>query len=137
MSDAINDNSFSKQTDLVNKRHSDLEDDERIYLLKREIDNLRGQIRKSGVIIDETAVAAVVPPTTRTASNGGRCTSPMCRAPLLSMMLVVGLAMIAKWRRRRTTTASTIANRAPELTMHFELPDAHEYEAPSTEIQFV
>jgi hypothetical protein len=131
------DSNFSKQTDLVNKRHSDLEDNERIYLLKREIDNLRGHIRKSGVIVDEAAVAAVAPPTTRTAANGGRCTNPMCRAPLLTVMLVVGLAMIAKWRRRRSTTTSSTANRTPEVTMHFELPDAHDYEAPSTEVRFV
>jgi hypothetical protein len=38
---------FAEQQKLANKKHSELTDTERIFLLKREIDNLRGQVREA------------------------------------------------------------------------------------------
>mmetsp|Transcript_132203 Transcript_132203/g.196975 ORF Transcript_132203/g.196975 Transcript_132203/m.196975 type:complete len:136 (-) Transcript_132203:169-576(-) len=120
--------SFSKQQELANKRPKDLEDHEKIFLLKREIDNLRSQIKDTGVVQEG------LPASSNNAvqvSNQGFCSSGFCRAPMLTIFLALGVAMLARWRRRQSVFHRRA--QAPEMTMQFELRDAHEsyvYQAP-------
>jgi hypothetical protein len=123
---------FTKQQDLANKRPKDLEDHEKIYLLKKEIDNLRSQIKDSGVVQEGRPSSATVTTTNSMAAatnaSQGFCTGGLCRAPMLTIFLALGVAMLARWRRRQAIVHQTA--RAPEMTMQFELQDAHEYQAP-------
>jgi hypothetical protein len=117
---------FSKQQGLANKKVSQLNDKEKVYLLKRQIDDLRTQVRVNGAIQPAPS-----------STNAGMCQSSLCRAPMLSLFLAVGVMLVARWRRRRPSSVSLL-RRAPEVTLQFELPDAgYEYEAPSAdETQF-
>jgi hypothetical protein len=115
---------FSKQQDLAQKRISDLEDHEKIYMLKKEIDNLRKQVRESGALQAPQSTASATPQIDEQGFCGrtGFCMG----APMLTIVLVLGLALVVRWRRRTTRKAH-----APEMTLQFELQDAHDYEAPN------
>jgi hypothetical protein len=128
---------FAKQKELAAKKISDLEDHEKIFLLKREIDNLRSQLKETK--------------STTSSNNRGMCSSGLCRIPLLSMFLVVGVLMVTVWRKRRSVyyrytrassflTDSEQVNANPTATgLQFELQEAsHVYAPPSSgTIQFV
>ena len=120
---------FAKQQELANKRVSDLDDQEKIYLLKAEVHNLRTQIREGNDAIAQD-----------TSSGGGFCSNGLCRAPVLTIFLALGVVLVARWRRRQSifsrltssSTTSTKSSSTQEMTMTFELQDAHEYEAPTS-----
>jgi hypothetical protein len=120
---------FTKQQELANKRPKDLEDHEKIFLLKREIDNLRSQVKDTGVVQEGIPSSSM----SEQVSNQGFCSSGFCRAPMLTIFLALGVAMLARWRRRQSVFHQTA--QAPELTLQFELQDAHEYQAPPGVVQ--
>ena len=159
---------LTKQKELANKRKKDLEDHEKIFLLKREIDNLRSQIRDTGAV---TGVGHVGPDDYQSPQSSSSSSLQgtidqqrggfFHRIPTLSLFLIVGIAMIVRWRKRQRTShlRSTFMNSMaasdytmPEISMNqFELQDAHDetsasrrnYEAPlddaatTATIQFV
>ncbi|KAG7350711.1 hypothetical protein IV203_010071 [Nitzschia inconspicua] len=113
--------SFSQQKDLANKKHNELTDQEKIYLLKREIDNLRGQLNdkehdlygwKSGMTAvtssssssSSAASQQSIPYKSSDDSIGSTlCGSGTCfRFPLLTILLVATTLMwvVSKFRRR-------------------------------------
>lgn len=142
--------SFWTQQDHASNRIHEMDDEEKMAKMKEEIDNLRTQIKESGVLKeyseDETFVASSSSTSTSSSSSLGsdcsagylRCNPPM----LMSVFLIVGVVIVAIWRRRRFNNirggmmgrrnpASLIDGPVPEFTMQFELQDAHDYQAPS------
>lgn len=94
---------FTEQQKLANKKHSELTDNEKIILLKREIDNLRGQIREqNGGSLKRTTTSS-----SSKGAGGGFCPrGSVChQLPLLSVFLLVGLVLVAHMRRRKVFEA--------------------------------
>ena len=117
---------FSKQQELASKKHKDLQDHEKMFLMRREIDHLRSVIRSQN---DGSLQSASRAPDTTSSS--------MDRAPVLTLFLFVGLIVVAIWRRkqqRSSSISSLLSNHNHHETevMTFELQDSLAgYEAPS------
>jgi hypothetical protein len=130
---------FDKQKELTNKKASKLEDHEKIYLMKKEIDNLRNVIRKqNGGSLKSATTSATSTATSllSTSSSSSVFGSSFAKAPVLGMFLVVGVLFVAVWRKRRQSfrfsrLVSSRTNENPEYSMTFEMHDAHDYEAPT------
>ncbi|CAJ1964616.1 unnamed protein product [Cylindrotheca closterium] len=139
---------FARQQELAGKKHADLKDDEKMYLMRREIDHLRSVIRDQN---DGSLQSAAKPrastststssiesstsssTTTSTASNA------MDRATVLTLFLFVGLVVVAIWKRRthrRRSVQHRTNARLQEEVMTFELQNSlaggYRYEAPTT-----
>ncbi|KAG7360350.1 hypothetical protein IV203_035449 [Nitzschia inconspicua] len=122
---------FSQQKDLANKKHNELTDQEKIYLLKREIDNLRGQLndkdhdlygwKSQGAVVTASSSSSgatsqqSIPYKSSDDSIGSTlCGSGTCfRFPFLTILLVATILMwvVSKFRRR-TASRSEGSDRA-------------------------
>lgn len=138
---------FSKQQELANKKYSKLEDHEKMYLMRKEIDNLRNIVRTQNGGSLKTATSSNLSASTTTNNNNSNNAS-MAAPPVFSLMaLVVGVLLLVTWwrKRRPTTSYSRFSTRRssenPEITMAFELQqnDTAFYRAAesSADIQFV
>ena len=148
----------NKRESLKAKKTSDLEDHEKIYLLKREIDDLRSQL-KDGNNGGQTS-PALGSTTSSTTTSNGNCTGFLCsKTPMLGLFVFVGIALLTRWGRRRglfTTSSSLGSGRSRRrsnllggddgegvTTIQFELQDTASssrdvYQAPeATVVQFV
>lgn len=117
--------SFSAQKNLANKKHKDLTDQEKIYLLKQEIDNLRGQVNgkehdpygwKSQEVsgnndADATLQSPVyqsIPTKDSGLSSSTFCGSGAClRVPILTMLLLATLMWVVSKVRRNARVKSS------------------------------
>lgn len=118
--------SFSRQKDLANKKHKDLSDEEKIFLLKQEIDNLRGQLNNKvhdpygWKSLSSSSSSNYVPykssssssssgsdsTTTATKFNATAFGSDSIHIPLLSLLLVATLMWVVTKVRRGSHSAS-------------------------------
>jgi hypothetical protein len=156
--------SFTDQQNKVSVKHpsqraKDMDDTEKIYHLQQEIDSLRTQIRAQNGGSLNTATST----TTNSSSSSNSVAASSLSFPVLTVGLLLAVALVGLWRR--TTGRGRSSGRSSflysgstrstgeEMTMTFELPDAHEalaapsitlserpaaaYMAPSAEVQFV
>lgn len=160
------------------QRAKDMDDTEKIYHLQQEIENLRTQIRTANGGSLNAAASASSSTSSNSAAGMSSLSFPVMTVGLLLAVVLVGLWRRTTGGRRRgggtsgrgsysgLTTFMNGAGAGPrggrffssggeEMTMSFELPDAHEsyanmeesssaaaavaasYAAPSAEIQFV
>lgn len=104
---------FSQQKDLANKKHKDLTDQEKIHLLKREIDNLRGKISDkehdpygwkkdtTSSTLTENEPVITIPYKSLDSEKGGFCPAGACfRIPTLSVFMILIVLWVVKVRRR-------------------------------------
>jgi len=137
------------------QRAHEMEDAEKIYHLQREIDNLRSQLRGSSTGNRVNAASS-------SSSSAAAASVSSSGIPLLTVFLVLAVVVVAIWRRTQQQQQRAGAgarrfyyagsNPSPsvnEMTMTFELQDAHDYEgersinasssyaAPSAHVQFV
>ena len=148
-------NMASKRESLKAKKNSDLEDHEKIYLLKREIDDLRSQI-KDGNNNGQASSPALGSTSSSSTTTNDACTGFLCsKTPMLGLFVFVGIALLTRWGRRRglfTTSSMGRSRRRSNLlggddgegvqTIQFELQDTAAsrdvYQAPdATVVQFV
>lgn len=112
------------------QRSSTMEDKEKIQHLKNEIDNLRSQIKSS----EYTSTASL--PSDPTAGSNA-LSAGSTTFPILSLMLLLGLVLVVRWRGRggaggrRITPLRSYGRGDEDMTMSFELQDAHDYSVPS------
>jgi hypothetical protein len=95
--------SFSTQQQLLaNKKHSELTDSEKIYLLKREIDGLRGQIndKEHDLTGWKSSSPSLAASSSSSMSNGSSSSFVMSNVPILSMLLIVMVVIVAVMKRR-------------------------------------
>ena len=84
-----------KTAELKNKKTSDLEDHEKIFLLKREIDDLRTQVNQNNK--NEPALGSSSSSTSTNVCNG-----PLCgKTSMLALFMFVGIALVLRWGRKR------------------------------------
>ncbi|KAL3916211.1 MAG: hypothetical protein SGILL_005282 [Bacillariaceae sp.] len=121
---------FSQQkSDIANKKHTDLSDTEKIYLLKQEIDSLRGQINdkehdhygwkeESVATTEEAAITSSSTPVPYQSSSSSSTVSMSSfqsnggaglRMPLLTFFLV-GAVVATLWVVRRSRSRSNNNN---------------------------
>mmetsp|Transcript_6273 Transcript_6273/g.11541 ORF Transcript_6273/g.11541 Transcript_6273/m.11541 type:complete len:162 (-) Transcript_6273:126-611(-) len=154
---------FSQQQVLANKKHKELTDNDKIYLLKREIDNLRGQLNdkehdpyawknvegtsplsSSGNSVEYIAKSS----SSSNAGTGRLCASGACfRIPLLSVALIATVLWVASRLVRTSKRRSSpilVSNNAEgfQFEMQEQAPATSEaaesYEAPdASEVRFV
>ena len=138
---------FSRQQELANKKVSQLNDKEKIYLLKREIDNLRGSdVNVNGGSSLQAPSDSSSATTPQYQSGSIICQTGLCRVPMLTVFLALGVLLVVRLKRRQLfsfprrspAAAAAAATTAEETTLQFEMQDAHyDYKAPSAaETQF-
>mmetsp|Transcript_24967 Transcript_24967/g.61448 ORF Transcript_24967/g.61448 Transcript_24967/m.61448 type:complete len:159 (+) Transcript_24967:193-669(+) len=126
-----------QQQDLASKKHSKLEDHEKMTLMRREIDHLRNVIREQNDGTLQSAKRDKPESVSSSSSTTSNSSSAMDRAPVLTLFLFVGLLVVAIWRRRRTNRGTsflpttTTSSQQQQQIMTFELQDSF-YEAPAT-----
>ncbi len=115
-----------------------MDDQEMIFHLKKEIDNLRNQVR-------EANGGSLNPPSSQ--SSSAQATGMASYSfPILSLVLLLAVVVVARWRKRGYQYSGI--SRSSEMTMTFELQDAHDYAlperkteslyaAPSADVHFV
>jgi len=109
----INTKFNEQQQSLLNeKKISQLEDDEKIFLLRREIDNLKGQLRSAPA---------------KTVSSYQLSHHYTRQAAVLSAVLVVCLALVARFKKSRRPSSFSDADAS---SLAVEMQDAHTYNAP-------
>jgi hypothetical protein len=143
---------FTKQQELANKKHSKLEDHEKIYLMKKEIDNLKIMLRdkNNGSLTTTTSSTTAAATNTISSQTGSSTSSSLDRAPVLTLFLFVGVLLITLFRRKQRQGWNFDSRRTSlplqDQQMTFELQEALDYEAPlqaspavsaSANIQFV
>ena len=85
-----------KTAELKNKKTSDLEDHEKIFLLKREIDDLRTQVNQNNK--NEPALGSA----SSSNSSTNVCNGPLCgKTSMLALFMFVGIALVLRWGRKR------------------------------------
>jgi hypothetical protein len=127
---------FSKQQELASKKRSNLEDPEKIYLMKKEIDNLKTMLR----VKNNGSLTTKKPSTTAAATNtissqtgSSSSSSTLDRAPVLTLFLFVGVLLVTMFRRKQRQGWNFGGSRRTPLPlqdgeMTFELQEAPDYE---------
>lgn len=125
-------NSFLDQKKNATNRHPaqrahEMDDQEKIFHLKQEIDNLRNQLR-------EANGGSINRPTTSSSSMDSGSIMDFFSGSMAAMVVLL-LAVLVVVRRRwqnnqRGYRYASGTRRSPELTITLELQDAHDYAMP-------
>eukprot|EP00934_Nitzschia_sp_Nitz4_P004735 Nitzschia sp. Nitz4//scaffold262_size27079//1346//1810//NITZ4_008216-RA/size27079-processed-gene-0.4-mRNA-1//-1//CDS//3329544739//4725//frame0 len=113
-----------------NQRANNMDDKEKIELLKGEIDSLRSQIRDSGAV--PTTAKAAVPSSPATSSTSASSSSIGSNVASVSLFFLVLLGLVTVWKRRSSSRrvygglsmASGVHGQVPQeddMGMTFEL----------------
>jgi len=129
----------------TNVKHSDLDDSDRIFLLKREIDNLKGTIEEQQQGQSSSSSSSLSSSGLRGSSSSSSSTLPvLSNIPLLSVLLFFGVVLVSARflsRKLKMLRASesllseafpTASSSSPyEGTMGFELQEQQQSQSQS------
>eukprot|EP00980_Cylindrotheca_fusiformis_P024591 scaffold12118_cov138-Cylindrotheca_fusiformis.AAC.8 len=93
---------FTKQKAWANKKRSELKDHEKVYLMKKEIDSLRMQLKS----VNDGSIDT----TTGSSSNTSS------KAPILTLFLFLGVLVVGLVVRRRRRSFSSLTRRPRNTT---------------------